>query len=447
MTARPPLITVLLCVYNGSRYLAKSIESILQQTFSDFEFLIIDDGSTDATPEIIAAYTDPRIRILRQDHSGLTEALQRGLAEARGEFLARLDADDLAHPERLRTQIALFHRQPEIVLIGSDALRIDADGNVLRRTYLPSDSVLIKWRLLFYNCIPHSSVMFRTREVRQLGGYTTTVRFAQDYELWLRLAARYRVGGIPEPLVSCRIPGPTALSSVYAEEQQRFFSQTQESLLFNLDPSLCNSLAAVQELGRFLFLGGPPPTDIDQAENLCRRLGETFKASTFAAGEPDAQLRTIMLEPYLHFAWRYCALGQIDDCRRCLRAALACGMWEAVPLPELPEEKLDTACALITESIKDFSCTKRANSSRARSLLCEQNLSCAWQWYHRGDLRRFRRYLLRAWAAKPRGTILLWWLRSFLGKRLFEELHSMRQQLQMILQKSSWQDPAHRCSR
>src|SRR4051794_29608800 len=115
-----PKVTVLLAVYNGERYLREAIDSILGQTFQDFEFLIINDGSTDSTREIILSYHDPRIRLVdNEDNIGQTRSLNRGLALAAGQFVARQDADDISEPERLASQVAFLEIHPEVVLLGT----------------------------------------------------------------------------------------------------------------------------------------------------------------------------------------------------------------------------------------------------------------------------------------------------------------------------------------
>jgi glycosyltransferase involved in cell wall biosynthesis len=200
-----PKITVLMPVYNGQRYLAEAIESILVQTFTDFEFLVINDGSTDSSREIICSFDDPRIRLVdNPNNMGLSKSLNRGLDFARGEYIARQDCDDVSLPERIERQVAYLNAQPEIALLGSYGESIDQYGNRLRLLCPQANSSLLKWQLLFYNNFIHSSVMFNTEKIRQLGGYNTKIGHAQDYYLWTRIMFNYDIAQVPEVLVYYR---------------------------------------------------------------------------------------------------------------------------------------------------------------------------------------------------------------------------------------------------
>src|SRR5205823_3104415 len=131
LTSHPPQVTVLMTVYNGEHYLRPAMESILGQTFTDFEFLIIDDGSTDGSVEIIRSYHDPRIRLYVEPHRGLVPALNRGLSLARGRYIAHMDADDLADVRQLAQQVAFLDAHPAVVLVGCRIRYTDEDGQDL----------------------------------------------------------------------------------------------------------------------------------------------------------------------------------------------------------------------------------------------------------------------------------------------------------------------------
>lgn len=191
-------------VLNGEKYLRESIESILRQTFTDFEFLIIDDGSSDETPAILRAYAeaDQRIRIeTNPRRMGLTASLNKGLALARAPIIARQDADDVSFPIRLEVQRRILDDSPGVVLVSGRVETIDVEGKITGkvRPSRPARDTLIPWMLLFYNyLIGHSLAMFRRDVVRSIGGYDLHYTYSQDYELWLRLS---RMGQIKLPEV------------------------------------------------------------------------------------------------------------------------------------------------------------------------------------------------------------------------------------------------------
>jgi Glycosyl transferase family 2 len=202
-----PRVTVLMSVHNGVPFLAEAVESILGQTMTDFEFLVIDDRSTDGSAEVVEAYGDPRIRVVRNDSNlGLTRSLNIGLAAARGELIARQDADDNSHPERLARQVAFLDAHPEIALVGTQARIIGSRGErrrgVIRK---PVTADGIAWEFMFGNPFIHSSVMVRTKVIREmLGGYNEAFITSQDYELWTRLVAVARATNLKERLMDFR---------------------------------------------------------------------------------------------------------------------------------------------------------------------------------------------------------------------------------------------------
>lgn len=199
-----PSISVVMSVFNGKRYLREAVDSILNQTCTDFEFIIIDDGSTDGTAAILDSYIDPRIRIIRQDNQGLTKSLNRGIQEATGNFIARQDADDRSFPNRLATQTAFLRSHEDITLVGSAVEVINGDGAVLATFRHPTDPEEIRKTIGNYNCFWHGSVMFRRDSFISLGGYDEAFVTAQDYDMWLRFSERYRLANLTEPLYAYR---------------------------------------------------------------------------------------------------------------------------------------------------------------------------------------------------------------------------------------------------
>jgi glycosyltransferase involved in cell wall biosynthesis len=200
-----PNVTVLMSVYNAEKYLEKAIDSILNQTLKSFEFLIIDDGSNDRTAEILKSYDDPRIKIITNEKNiGLTKSLNKGLRRIRGEYIARMDSDDISLPDRLAKQVYYLNTHPEVGVLGSATQIIDGCGNLSYIYRFPVEHGLIRWCLLFYNPIVHPSVMIRREVLDQIGGYHLHTIRAQDYDLWWRLSKVTRLGNLPDVLLYLR---------------------------------------------------------------------------------------------------------------------------------------------------------------------------------------------------------------------------------------------------
>jgi len=216
-----PAVTVLMSVYNGEEFLPRALASIFSQTFADFELWVIDDGSTDRSAQILAQAGDPRLKVLTNTRNiGLTASLNKGLRVARGAYIARLDADDLALPQRLARQKAILDKQPGVGLVGSFAGKIDESGQPSGQWATPLEPEDIYYLLNFRNCLTHSTVMFRRDLVLGLGGYRENLRYAQDYDLWFRLSRKTRLALMRKILVLWR-PGRQGISATHKQEQDR----------------------------------------------------------------------------------------------------------------------------------------------------------------------------------------------------------------------------------
>lgn len=210
-------VTVLMPVYNGERYLREAIESILNQTFTDFEFLIINDGSTDSSVEIIESYNDPRIRLVHNEKNlKLIATLNKGIDLAQGEYIARMDCDDISLPERLEEQVEFMDANLAYALCGSWVEVID-ENNVptgLIWKY-EGDHNKILAALLSANQFAHSTVILRKSILTQGFYYDANYAHAEDYELWLRIADSFKVSNIQKPLVKYRVHSTSITGSKY----------------------------------------------------------------------------------------------------------------------------------------------------------------------------------------------------------------------------------------
>lgn len=198
-----PKVSVIMPVYNGEKYLRPAIESILQQTESDFEFIIIDDGSTDSTENIIKSFSDSRIRYIRTNHSGIVIALNTGISKSSGLYVARMDADDISLPRRFEIQCQYLDQYKDIAICGTWADLINERGEVVSEMNFPPKEIGVK-DLFLHNPFIHSSVMIRRDVLISVGLYKKSFRHAEDYELWSRLLASHNGVNISEKLLQYR---------------------------------------------------------------------------------------------------------------------------------------------------------------------------------------------------------------------------------------------------
>jgi cellulose synthase/poly-beta-1,6-N-acetylglucosamine synthase-like glycosyltransferase len=218
-----PLISVILPAYNCQDYIREAIESILRQTFDNFELILIDDGSTDDTPLILMQFTDARIQLITQQNQGLAATLNHGIGLARGMYIARQDQDDLSLPERFMKQVAFLDAHPACAMVGTRA-EIWEGRKITRRVHShPTDNYRLKFELLFNNPFVHSSVMLRKEALQRVGGYCTDPRRQppEDYELWSRIARFNEVANLPEVLQIYReAPGSMSRNGVSPFQQK-----------------------------------------------------------------------------------------------------------------------------------------------------------------------------------------------------------------------------------
>jgi hypothetical protein len=198
-------VTVLMAAYNAADYIREAIESVLAQTFEHFECLVVDDGSTDSTAEVVRSYTDPRVKVVALErNSGAAAARNEGLHLAKADLVAILDADDIAYPRRLERQVEYMDDHPNCSLLGCAYDLIDATGAIQGTARWPCETAVIRWQLLTRNVIGHSTVMLRRGEALSAGGYKEGLRNGQDYALWTVMAPLTEVAQLPEVLVAYR---------------------------------------------------------------------------------------------------------------------------------------------------------------------------------------------------------------------------------------------------
>src|SRR5215207_66238 len=220
MSRGEPAVSVVTPVYNGERFLRPAIESVLAQTRGDFEFLIVDDGSTDGTPYILDEYArqDARIRVHRISHAGRPAAANFGCRQARADFIAALDADDLALPNRLEDQLQFLRRNDDVALLGGWALLINERGEAFGEDRLPTSDADLRQELELWCPFCHSTIVFRKRAVEAVGGYRVGLDQVDDYDLYRRISERYAVTNLAEFVAKYRI-SPRQGSAAYVEAQ------------------------------------------------------------------------------------------------------------------------------------------------------------------------------------------------------------------------------------
>lgn len=223
-----PAVSVIMPVYNSQKYLTESVASVLGQTWTDFELVLIDDGSDDDSPRLLADFAsrDPRVVLLRHPRNlGQIPALNHGLGTAAGRYIARMDADDVCHPERLARQVAFLDAHPDVFLVGTDAIVIDAEGRTLGRLRCEPDPDRLARRLPYRNLLIHPTIMFRNDGRTR---FREKMYFTEDCDLYLRLLSRgERLASLPQPLLRYRRHA-ASLSLKHLEHQMLFAAQARE---------------------------------------------------------------------------------------------------------------------------------------------------------------------------------------------------------------------------
>ncbi len=264
-----PKISVLTAVFNGERYLCQAIDSILNQSFEDFELILIDDASNDDTPSIISSYQDPRIISIRNDSNiGLTRSLNKALEHAKGEFIARQDADDISMNTRLARQFDFMINHSQVGLLGTACRIIDSKGMLRGYIDQPIDDIEIRWFSLLENSFFHSSVMIRSEVLRNNSiMYDERFRVTQDYDLWIRLLDYTQGANLQQRLVCIREGG-----EISTQNQREQMDNHDRIALGAIKNQISNADLDLNDLSclRNFFVGGPAP------ESGCSFSGEAL---------------------------------------------------------------------------------------------------------------------------------------------------------------------------
>ncbi len=303
-----PLVTVLLPVYNSGSYLRLALGSILEQTYRNLEVLVIDDGSTDGSPDVVGSFHDSRIRLVRNERNlGLIATLNRGLELAQGELIARMDGDDISLPERIERQVRRFAEDAELGVLGTDVYYIDSDGTRLGRPrFAVVGPELIRWRLLRGNCINHPTVMMRRSVLGKALRYADRYIHAEDYDLWLRCSLVSKLDNLPEPLLLYRQHGGSVSKKHESAQLHAATLALQEHLRgsYGLEPPFGQLMALIQPRA---------PLDDGQGEGSPMRLIIELKNAHLAKfeGIPAKERREVERDVAL-FLWKGMASAVSD---------------------------------------------------------------------------------------------------------------------------------------
>lgn len=283
-------VSVVIPAYNATRFLPEAVESVRQQTTPVHEIIVVDDGSTDETEQVVQSLGGDIVYI-RQANAGVSAARNRGISEATGEIIAFLDADDLWLPEKVANQINVFLSNPEVTLVAADRAEIDAQGGLLLDSLFKKQGLYAFFaelrgnpipqalsRLVQVNFIPTSSVMVRKSTLAQVGVFDTAIRYGEDLELWARIASRYAIACLPEVLIRYRQHGNNATQATekllldMVQVMKRIRSWGSQALRkegVNADKVVAQSL---WELGYWYFTSNSP-------QRACAPLLESYRES------------------------------------------------------------------------------------------------------------------------------------------------------------------------
>lgn len=304
--SRPPLISVLMSVYNGADYLEEAVESVLNQDLREIEIILIDDGSTDRSPELLEAFaaSDPRVLVdILPENQGIAEALNHGLRHARAPLIARMDADDVALPKRLSTQLAYLDAHPETVICGTGLETIDAAGQSMRSTYRVRDDFCTRWLLRFFPVIPHPTFLFRREPMAGTPiFYDREFETAEDYDFMCRIVAHGQAVCLPDILLKYRVHPKSVTNSKFRHQNQVAKRVAEAYQAAVLPPHLFDDLAPL----RRLFFDLPP----DGTAELPGAIEGSLRGLSYDRAATPDRSRWLERQWAQHLTW-CCSRGKV----------------------------------------------------------------------------------------------------------------------------------------
>lgn len=294
-----PAVSVVMSIFDGGDYVEAAMQSLQQQTLRDIEIIVVNDGSSDGTAATLdrLAATDPRMRVVHADNRGLAASLNAAAALARAPLLARMDGDDISHPDRLQRQLDYLQAHPDTDMLGTAADQIDDNGRVTGEVNVPLDHGAIVWEMMFSNPFVHATVMIRRRAFEAAGGYAPDMRVAQDFDLWSRMVGTCRFANLPDRLLQYRVHA-TSITGTRVDEQFAGVTRSRRALCERL---LGRSVD--EHMIRCLPRTRWPRQVASNAriDDYARLLGDVWRA--VRDGEPDLALLDRCRPQWLRAVW------------------------------------------------------------------------------------------------------------------------------------------------
>jgi glycosyltransferase involved in cell wall biosynthesis len=281
-------------VYNEEFHVREAVESILEQTFTDYEFIIIDDGSTDSTADILRqfAQSDDRITVHYQENRGLTASLNKGCKLARGEYIARMDGDDISLPDRLAKQVRYMETHPEIGVLGTWVEYIDESGKTYGQWRMPTQPALVGWSLIFGTCLAHPTVIMRSDVLESLHYYRPEALHVEDYDLWTRASFSTKLANLPEVLLQRRRRAGS-LCAQHAQTQK----ENALKVMQVLSERLLGSSVSTDSLSYLRqTVKGPPLSSFDQIETVANLIQRFYQAYSKAHPLTESEEKKVAKE-------------------------------------------------------------------------------------------------------------------------------------------------------
>ncbi len=296
MANENPLVSIILPVYNGAAYLAEAIESIITQTYQNLEIIILNDGSTDASQAIISSFNDHRIIAIQQDNIGLAETLNKGIKLAKGEYMARQDADDISLPDRIQKQINYLQSHPEILVLGTRAKIFKDQGQYIGEHKHALNAAELHFDILFENPFVHSSIMFKKIHIEKLGYYNTDRSYFEDWELWSRFVEIGNIGNLKSNLVEYRHHEQGLSKSDYYFNADSRSLQTKKNIkhLLGYENQSISDIAALLHIDYKNYKGTTIETMYHELNQITNHLKKRYPSETKMISARQRQYQKII---------------------------------------------------------------------------------------------------------------------------------------------------------